>query len=489
MKIKNKTKYNIRPIDMFITSLLVFTTACFVYSFFYLLIDVFRCIAIDFWDKELILTGDHRPYFNVFFAGIGILLGQALGLQYLMSRITISTFQKVRIINDGWFSIWVSLFVIMQCVALLLHYDNIFSVDSFTDFFPWLTILAFGLLVMLFAISWNGLRRYIIGVQFYKFMIGLFVFLGVSVGIGQIEVLNQDVLEHNILKNNVVYKYQLDYPESNYTKKIKRRSLVVDFSIVKHPDSKSLEVFYESIYIPLDKLSETLDDIENGFRTEDLHWVTLGLRIDKNIPLKELLPVFEIFYLNGFERMAIYVDENSYDDVFTYKLDPDIFYDYLKEESRELGTQKNRPGRKRVAFVKGYFKTDGGIDIYCYPNRILVEGQPFTVNTFLNVFKRKSYNNHALKLHSLFIDIDVTFGEYIHAKSMIYKAYEQLRNDFALQQYNTPFRSLSGEQSKEVRKEYPLNIKEFGLHNLDSLRMDAFFKENRFNSRYNCIPD
>lgn len=489
MKRKSSIECNIRKIDILIASVLVLGIGCVVYSFFYLLIDVFIVLAIDDWDKELILTGSQRVYFNVFFAGIGVLLGQVFALQYLMSRLEIKNIQKFRIVNDSWFSIWTSLIFIMQCVAILMHYDSFFYLDSFKDFFPLLVGLALGLPIILFMVSWYNLRRYLIGVEFSKLLVGIVVFIGVSCSIGQIELLDRHIFEDSILQNSIVYKYQINYPKSEYSKTIKRQSFVVDFVIGKNPETNEIELFYEGLLTPLDQLDALILDIEDSYREEDIRWLKVGLRVDKNILIKELLPMFEVFYLNNMHRFTIYVDNHADNHVFNYRLDPDIFYDYLKSESRKLGIPKpNRPKIRPLPFLSGYLKTEGGKDIYCYKDSAIVDGKPFTIDEFLNIFKSEMNTNPKKMIHSLFIDIDITFGEYIRLKSMLYQVYESLRNKCALQQYNTPFKLLSKKQNKDVRKAYPINIKEYGLNSLDTLKMKTFFKEKSFNSSYfNCM--
>ncbi len=492
MKRKNDIKCNIRKIDVFIISTLVLTTAFFVYSFFYLLIDIIRFLAVDYWETEVILSGSYRIYFNVFFAGIGVLLGQAFALQYLMSRIGIKRIQKFKIVNDSWFSIWTSLIFIMQCVAILLHYDCFFNQDSFNDFIPYIPIILLSALALLFIISWNGLRRYMIDIGFFKRIIGVLIFLILSFCIGQIKLLDDRLIEDNILHENVIFTHQINYPKSAYSNTIKRRTFILDFAIGRNPNTKEIELFYENTFVQLEDLDSVFLDIQNGYREEDIKWLKPGLRIDKDILVKELLPIFEVFYLNNMDKFTVYVDDYLSDHILNYRLDPDLFYDYLKEESRKLGRQKpniNRPKRRPLPFLRGYLKTVGGKDIYCYKDSTLVEGKLFTTDEFLNILKSETHNDYKKMIHNLFIDTDITFGEYIQLKSILYQAYEYLRNERALQQYNIPFRFLSREQSIEIKKAYPINIKEFGLHNLDSLRMEAFFKANTFsNSHYQCIP-
>lgn len=84
----------------------------------------------------MIFSGEYRLYFNIFFAGIGVLVAQSFAMQYLLSFTALKFHYKQQIMNDNQWFVWVALFFIINGITLLICYHTLFKVDSIVYIIP-----------------------------------------------------------------------------------------------------------------------------------------------------------------------------------------------------------------------------------------------------------------------------------------------------------------------------------------------------------------
>lgn len=102
-------------------------------------------------------------------------------------------------------------------------------------------------------------------------------------------------------------------------------------------------------------------------------------------------------------------------------------------------------------------------------NQLLVEENPMemddlkeaTIEFITNHGKKDNLSESpqkavvSLRNHRL-----TSYDAYVSVQDQLTAAYNEVRNRIANQKFGKPFEDLSKEQSKEVRKEYPMNISE-----------------------------
>lgn len=488
----NKKENNLPNFSLFVSSFLMFITAIFVYGFFGLLLEVISYVSFGMYDVQLSFTGIERRYFNVFLAGLSLLFGLQGGLQYLLTRINMRLNNIVRIQHKGRLLIWITLLLTIKLYAIVLFNNTLFF-EPITPFIPF-SLLCFVMLliiVVLFFYAWSPINRYLFNNKPKTVYYGVGIFLILSLGLAQFEMIDMNGLRKQILNQNVVYTSGIEYPKSEISQVIKKKVLVRDFVIAKNPNSNEIELFHENTRLSLHELSAKLKDIRSNYRKEEQDKIRPGFRIDKNILLKELLPIFEHFYMNQMYWFTIYVESEikRKDQVISYRFDPGILNDFLKNESRELlYPQSHSKYRMPPRLIEGYFPTEGGIDIYSSKKGSFIDNEELTVNLFTEKLEETKNVDYQKRIHYCFVDINMTFGQYILMKSKLFKAYDLIREEYALNHFNMQFHLLSKTQYKTVRKLYPLNLKEFGLNALDQLRMEDFFKEHgSYNPYYECV--
>lgn len=493
----NIGKYKISKIDVFITISLLLLIAISVYGFFTLLVDAIRYVSFESTDKVLIFSGKNRLYFNMLFAGLGILLGQSYAFNYLLTRLPLKSYYKTQIVNDNQWVIWCVLLLIIKGVALLISFRMLFMSDSLTDLIPLVVYIMLALLGVMFMYSWNGIRRYIFNGDNWVIELGLLMFFVASFSIAHISFINRESWDNQLLNQNVMYTYDINYSKSEYTKTIKRKSLVIDLVIGKNSKNQTAEVFYDNTYVPINSLDSLLYNIRDGFREEEMKWITIGLRADKDLKVREILPVLERLYICGYKKILFYVD-SEYDieePVFPFKLPKELFYDYVEGKLDSLGLQKSHyfipPPPPLPSIVPNYYIPEEQVEVYASNyGTYLKDYKVFSSYNMVNGLRDKFKDQFAFTIY--FVDINITLNQYLYTKSQIFKAYHQLRNKYALEKYYKSFDELDKEEQRNVRKQYPINIMEFGLNSLDSERMDAFFKEQRkaYNEgwMWSCLP-
>ena len=102
-------------------------------------------------------------------------------------------------------------------------------------------------------------------------------------------------------------------------------------------------------------------------------------------------------------------------------------------------------------------------------NQLLVEEQPMEIDNLKDATIEFITNNNkkdnlsespqkavvSLRNHRL-----TSYEAYVSVQDQLTAAYNEVRNNIANQRFGKPFEELTKEQSKEVRKDYPMNISE-----------------------------
>lgn len=479
-------RYSISNTNILIGIFIGLITAVFIYGFFSLTIDCIRYICLESLDKELIFSGEYRNYFNVFFAGLGVLMGQSYAIQYLLSSSSLKSYYKSQINNDNQWFPWIVFFFIAKGISILIWYRTIFLQDSFKELLPTIRLVMFTLLAVLFVYSWNALRRYLIGTRFVIVLGGLLVFFCLAFSIAQIQWIDRKMFDEMALSNNVVYTHNIQYPQSVVVREIHRKSSIIDLFIGRNKKTGKVEVFNESDQLDIQGIPEYLE----GERNSHMRYshIGLGLHIDKKLTLEELMPVFYQFHLSNMKRIAVYIDseDGDKDKVFNYKLLPNLLYDYVKHHVSE--NVDSVLFNQYSSYPKAYIvRETNAIELFTDSIETRLYNDPFLESDYETELDR-SFNEFgsSVVVTAYFIDLKTTFGDYIYTKSQLFKAHYKLRELEALKKYNKPYEGLSREEKRTIRKMYPISVWELGLYSVDKERIKAFYNEQH-NLVYNNL--
>ena len=467
------SKLKINWTDLVIVVPLVILTSCFVYGFFYLLLEVIKYTSVNILDTSLIFSGHYRFYFNFFLAGISVLAGQYYGVFYLLSKTDLGSKLKTQVIHDNRLLVWIILFLVIKVIAILINYKLFFNQESQHLLFPLVPLVMMLLLIVLYFSTWLTLKRYLIPKLKYQ-MFGFVFFLGLSFGLTQIKWTNGVVLDEMALSKNIMYTHGINVPTSEIGNNIKKHTFLEPFFIGNNPKTGNVEVFYENEKLLIDHISDKLEEIRSNYRYKQKLYI--GFHIDKDIPMKDLIPIFYQFYLSQTHRFSIEVKTDKYTDreYFSYYLNKLLFTNYVKTKpKKEIDFFYSNPETVNPMFV--YNKANiFANNVYHTPSSILLEDTVFTTTGYLEVLSNPNIN-YVPTVY--FIDLNITFGEYINTKSKMFNTFYTLRDQYAQKEYNTSFKELNKDDQVHVRKQYPILMHEFGFYDLNETNLNTFFKE------------
>lgn len=472
----NSKKYNITMVDGGIALCILLSTAIFTFGFFSVITDALRYINLQPIDKELIFSGDSRLYFDVFYAGIGLLLGQSFALQFLQFRVNLKSFHEVRILHSSRWLIWCLVLLIGRGFITLISFREFFMVDSMEFIIPLVVVIMLSILGLWFTYSWNGLRQFVIGGQLKKLLGGLLIFYGLSFSIAQIQWIDRAKLDVLFLSQNVTYTHDIDYPKSVIEKEVARKSNVEEIIVGKNSTTKEVEVFINNNSVELHQASEVLIGRDRNFR-HNFYRPSIGLIVDKDLTLEELMPVFYQLHLSKLNKILVYVDSDEDDIMFNYKFSPNLLYDYLKElEANNLNRVDTilYPLPFRIGYLTHKVPS---LEVIVNQNTTLLEGQNFVDTIYQQQLEQLFKENNTTCYTSFLVDLKTTFGDYIHIKSQLFKAHYNLREEESLKTFGKSYSDLYWEEQKTLRKKYPTNILEFGLKQTDKAYIKSIYKE------------
>ena len=271
-----------------------------IYSFFYVLRETFRVMSFGlmnygFQNTQNILKESDRNFYNLFFAGLSLILGNSITILFVFSKpdkiINRFNSKRKRLLND-------QIFLSFNFVYWFNKIGLAFGVFSMCcmdfDFIPYFKPLVFLLLLVLYLESWKSLsfvfKKNRFKIQFFH----LLLILTLSFGLSRIDIIDYKSIDKLSLKYNPI----IDLPRSDfYNYKNNRRYLDIAFKL-KLDKNNNLEIFTE------DKRSIRLDEVayyitgERASRREELiPFIRVRILADKGINLKYIKMLEAEFYV------------------------------------------------------------------------------------------------------------------------------------------------------------------------------------------------
>ncbi|WP_223034810.1 hypothetical protein [Hanstruepera marina] len=431
-------------------------SALTIYSFFYVLREVFRVMATSLDNEPNILSEENREYYNLFFASLSVVFGNSIAFNFVFSRPQKVTHRfnskRKRLLNDNiflsfnfsyWFAkIGLSFGVFSMCC---MEYE----------FLPYFKEVSFLLILVLYLESLKSFNFLLKNITRLKF-IGLHVIflLFISLGLGKINIVNYKGLDKAMLKNNPI----MELPYSSYyseQKNFRFNSVTIKLD----EDSLGILHFYSN------KKKYTFDDIpdfitreRSNIREEMIPFFTISIEANKSL---------NIHNLKRLEQILLNIDQR----LISYKVSTDEALENRFEE-KEISKRLNK-GFLKISDAKSllppsFFDSDS-LDATKSRLRdsvlISVGKQIYWNNKFVNKDDLiKEFKTHQSK-ETIFIyqfEDKATYQNYITVLSSHFNAINQLRKAnqtiFKKYEYENP-EGYSDEQ-RRLKDKFPIIILE-----------------------------
>lgn len=272
----------------------------------------------------------------------------------------------------------------------------------------------------------------------------------IAFGLSEINLIDYKVMNQNYLKKNIQYNYNLDLPESICYEKLFRRSLIKNIYMV---ESKSGEVSSEPIIvvdnekIAIEKVHEKILDWQlEGIEREVPVWI-YRLHIHKAIKMKFVKQLINELMESGVSSVvyAVIPAKHEYDKRY--------YQDY--SFSVNLPNLNNSKGKNNR-----FDKTQNSINFrqsesvcFIIDSLILSNQIKYTIKKFIQ--QNPDY------IINFPVDDNSGFSDYFRVLSDTKEAVNELRDEYAVKNYNKKFNSLNDEEEIEVSQRFPFYIFEF----------------------------
>lgn len=403
-------------------------SAIVLYSFFYVLDDVFRLIELGFIEFPQEISESEKYKHNLFYAAISVMIGNSVFISYLFSRpskaLNRRSFKQKRILND-------QVFLGANFVHWFLRIGVVFGVFAANGFnfkneffyYP-IQIL---IIIVLYLDIWKTLLQ-ILKKSKYKILFIHFITTVILIlSLAKFDVTDYKRLEKVALKYNPI----IDLPYSNYSSpNYYQRFNVVNLRL-KLNSNKELDIYVENRRlsekekIKLNELQEIISKIKSSVREEVVLRMTVNLFADADLKLLYIKQLEAQLLKNNISRINyIAVDSkehfNEWESKSIFKA---ISYDVLDIENKRTGIKLPlSPDYSQIRnYYKNHFKDSLLIQL---KKEIEVDGELITKNNLSTILKNKINAKTYIKY---IYDDNTTYQDYIDMLSIHYETVEKLR--------------------------------------------------------------
>ncbi len=433
-------------------------SALTIYSFFYVISEVFRLLSLSYDELPSILSVSDRNFYNLFFAGLSVVLGNSVAILFVFSR-TVNGLSRLnpkrkRILND-------QIFLNFNFTYWFAKIGLVFGIFSMCcldfTFLPYFKPFSFLLLTVLYLESCKTLVALIkknrFKLQFFHFSMILILTLLLS----RLDVVNYEVIDKSLLKNNPL----IDLPNSNFyeDEMLNWRNRVVHYK-VKIDEKKEIEIFTrDRRKLRLRDLSKELLNERAALREEMIWSLKVRISADRDIDLK---------YIKLIEAELLTIHQRN------------IIYDVYNEDLLSQRFENRSVNHKITPYVLNLkrSKSTEVIPSPPPPPMLFVENRQFKDTLNITFNKEIKFNGEKIE-HKLltnafkkYIDKDVlivytyskntNYQEYITVLSSHYAAINALKKQkqTVFKNYERGNDSLYRKEQFELRKMYPFVMKE-----------------------------
>ncbi len=452
--------------------LLGLLSAFTIYSFFYVIREAYRAISLGFmnygfWsfqNGEYILSEKDRSFYNLFFSGLSLILGNSIVFLFLFSgpNNVLNRFdsRRKRLLNDQIFlsfnfSYW------FTKIGLVFGVFSMCCMDF--EFLPYFKPLAYLLLIVLYLETWKNLSLIVKKKRFKIQVLHFLVMICLTMGLSKIDVLNYKAIDETSLVNNPI----IDFPESEFCheKEYSWRNTRLALKL-KLNDQGELDIFTE------DRLKINIADIDYitrlkiaSIREELYYLLSASILADKELDVRYIKAVEAELYLAGI-RMIDY-------EIYTENQNGGYYY--------ENDIIKRKINKSVLGFkVKNLVKKDTILQIMLppLPPPPLEARHEFQDTIRITLSKELKFNEKSISKENIEqklkgainpntlimyeINRNTTYQDYITTLSIHNRAAEALRKveQTIFKDDNDPYMNydIYRKEQRKLREKYPVNI-------------------------------
>lgn len=424
------------------------------YSFIYLIREVFRILSVtetyDLW----ILTDKEVYFYNLIFAYISVIIGQSIAFLFWLDRpksiFRKQNLRKTTILNDqraiNWYFLsWFSKLAIVFGLMFGLTFRGGFYVFSLYPDYNYIFIL---IVIVLFLQTWNTIslssKR-----KGQKWMLISGVLLSIiAFGISRINIIDYKTINHNYLKKNIHYNYNLELPESDSYKRIEKRSLTENIYLVdsKQNENESI-IIVDNEQISFEKLHEKIIEWQSVRYKYDVPFMVYRLHIHKSIKMDFVNQVKKELTKSNVSRIAYAVvpanneyDKRFYQDYSFSMLLPNWKADWMNPKT-----------------IKDLNKVQNIIEIKQTEFDYLINDTLVKTNRIKSTIKRLIQENSDYII-KFYVNDNAVFSDYFKVLLSLKEAVNELRNLYSEKKFFKQYDLLDYEEATEVRQKFPFRI-------------------------------
>ena len=277
---------NISNLKVILSIVIGICSSIVIYSFFYILSESFRAMSIGYGNTPQILSELNRRYYNLFFAGLSVVFGNSIALNFIFSKPQRITHRfnskRKRLIND---QIFLS-FNFSYWFAKIGFSFGVFSMCcmdfEFLSYFKYISIL---LLIVLYLESLKALGQLLNNSQRFRFVLIHFsCLLLVTFSLSKLNVIDYKGLDKMMLENSPI----MDYPYSNFNNEdvySYRYSMELKLEV---EEKGKINVYADDRKWSLKEVPKLILMWRASMREETIPFLTVNLIADKNTKINVL---------------------------------------------------------------------------------------------------------------------------------------------------------------------------------------------------------
>ena len=423
------------------------------YSLLYCTREVMRVLSITEYYDLWTLTESEVQFYNLFFAALSMILGQAIcftiwlerprkpGQRYYRRTVSILVDHKVLL----WF--FLAWFSKLTIVIALLFTTSYTSADFYAlSLYPKYRYLFVLIILVLFLQSWNNFLLKHKGLGYRWVLVSALMLSLLSFSMSQWNVVDYKKLNQKVLSKNSFHKYDIRLPKSDYYKVARREYNSKKLFLVLPQPSKKMEPeiilgsercgFYEAVA----KIYEMQQK-----RPQELKYVSPfilnvgpGITMDHMATLKENMAAFSLHQLH----IAVVPNNAELDERYYTR-------HYIPLASRAYYHPNDR--RLQDKYIIPIEFTDAGsylVNSVQVPAGALQE----YVATLIAI-----HPNYAFILT---VEAQLQFETYFYAYRSVVNPIIAKRENYSKEIFGKSMEALYYEEQKQVIKKYPLTLLE-----------------------------
>lgn len=442
--------------------------AFFLYSFFYVCREAFRLFTVTEYYDLLILSPGEVFSYNLFFAFIATIMGQSACFLFWFDKprhiFGKSQRRRVSMVNDQRNISWYFMYWFTTLIALLSFFFFLALPGGYhtISFFPNYLHVAVLIIIVLYLNNWITFRRAFKRKSKKWFLVSTLVIVGVSFLFAGINLVNYRKINENILKKNVYYTYQLEVPEVDdslirYTLEPRwNKSLTWQAFVVMKPEGDQAAcpaIIVDNAIVTIEEYREKISEWQSEIPDYYIPLITIRLHVDRNVPMKIVDQLHQIHYDASHIELgyAVIPVEREFNE---------RLYMYATVFSMVPENYNNRDSIQRVVIETDSISNIIKVDIDSH-GRYSVDKTPVEKHDLRIIIGDKIRNdNRFLLVFSL--DDNTPFGEYLFAWTEMLVALNEVRNEYAMKHYKTPFLQIYDfDLLMEIRNKLPYRMIQF----------------------------